>query len=51
MSAEEGQLMMNAPLYPKTQKEIDLEKRVEYWRGEADKLRVAPFNKEKWSGY
>lgn len=51
MSAEEGQLMMNAPLYPKTQKELNFEKRVKYWRNKADTLRVAPFSKEKWSGY
>ena len=51
MSAEEGQLMMNAPLYPKTQKEINFEKRVKYWRNKAETLRVAPFSKEKWSGY
>lgn len=50
ITAEEGQLMMNAPLYPKTQSELDLESRVDYWRRKAAELRVAPFNHEDWSG-
>ena len=51
MSAEEGELMMNAPLYTQTQKELNFKKRVDFWRGKAAELQVAPFNHDNWSQF
>ena len=49
ITSEEAELMQNTPLYPKTQKEINFEKRVEYWRQRLPEVLVAPFNHNNWS--
>lgn len=41
--------MENQPIYPKTQKEIDFEKRVKAWRNKTKDLTIAPFNSDQWS--
>lgn len=46
---EEKQLMLNTEKYPKTMKDIELEKRVDYWRNQLPSVLVAPFNSDKWS--
>ena len=41
--------MDNAPLYPKTVKDIEQEKRVDFWKKRIPEILVAPFNKKVWS--
>ncbi len=46
---EEKQLMLNTQKYPKTMKDIEMEKRVDYWRNRLPDILVGPFNSDKWS--
>lgn len=46
---EEKQMMDTAPLYPKTLKDIEQEKRVDYWKRKIPEILVSPFNKDVWS--
>ena len=46
---EEAELMQEASLYPKTNKELRFEKRVDYWRQKLPEVLVAPFNHNNWS--
>jgi hypothetical protein len=41
--------MGNTPLYPKTNKEIDFDKKVDHWRSKLSQITVAPFNSNNWS--
>lgn len=45
----EAEMMEKSPLYPKTQKEIDFEKRVDYWKTKIGEILVSPFNSKNWS--
>ena len=45
----EAQAMAEAPLYPRTRKEMRQDKRVEYWRDKLSEITVAPFNHNNWS--
>ena len=45
----EAELMETAPEYPLTQKELNFEKRVEYWKNKINDILIAPFNRKKWS--
>jgi len=49
ITQEEVQLMSETSLYPKTQKELNFEKRVNYWRNRLSKILVSPFNSNNWS--
>lgn len=49
ITKEEADMMANTPLYPRTQREIDFEKRVGYWRNKLSDILVAPFNNNNWS--
>jgi hypothetical protein len=46
---EEKEQMDTASLYPKTVKDIEQEKRVDYWKRRIPEILVAPFNKKVWS--
>ena len=46
--AEEDLLQVASP-YPKTENDILLEKRVDYWKNRLDDILVSPFNHESWS--
>jgi preprotein translocase subunit SecG len=46
---EEEEMMQNTTPYPKTQKDIELEKRVDFWKTKVDKILVSPFNYTTWS--
>ena len=48
MSALESELMDDIPLYPKTQKEENFDKRVSYWKSRINDILVAPFNNKNW---
>lgn len=49
ITKDEEYLMANALPYPRTNKDILLEKRVEYWKNKLSEILVAPFNKNTWS--
>lgn len=41
--------MMETPMYPKTQEEIEFDKQVAHWKTKIPDLLIAPFNQNKWS--
>jgi len=45
----EKELMQTEPLYPRSLKDINQEKRVDYWRRKIPDILVSPFNKNVWS--
>jgi len=49
ITPEEARLMEEAPLYPKTRKEINFERRIDHWRNKLPSILVAPFNHDNWS--
>jgi len=49
ITPEEAQTMMTTPLYPKTNTEIEFDKKVDYWRTKIHDIIVAPFNHNNWS--
>lgn len=49
ISGKEMQAMTDASKYPKTQDEIDFEKKVDAWRKKVPDILVAPFNSNSWS--
>ena len=49
ITQQEMEQMGNTPLYPKTNKEIDFDKKVDHWRSKLSQITVAPFNNSNWS--
>jgi hypothetical protein len=49
MTPEEEEIMQNVPHYPLTQKDIDMENRVKYWKDKLTEILVSPFNYNNWS--
>lgn len=49
MTGEEEQNMMTNSPYPKTEKDILMEKRVDYWKQHLDDILVSPFNYKRWN--
>jgi len=49
ITQQEMEQMGNTPLYPKTNKEIDFDKKVDHWRSKLSQITVAPFNSNNWS--
>jgi hypothetical protein len=49
MTPEEEDLMATQPIYPKTEKDIAMENRVNYWKDKLTEILVSPFNHERWS--
>ena len=49
MTEVEQDLMSNQEYYPKTKKDIAMEKRVEYWKKRVKDVLVSPFNHTNWS--
>ena len=49
MTAIEEDLMATKPIYPKTEKDILMEKRVNYWKNKLSEILVSPFNHNSWS--
>jgi hypothetical protein len=49
INQKEEELMETEPLYPKTLKDIAMEKRVEYWKDKLAEILVSPFNHNSWS--
>ena len=51
ITPQEATVMKTETLYPKSQKEHDFNKSVDYWRKKIDSILVAPFNKQVWALY
>ena len=49
MTPEEEDLMATQPIYPKTEKDIAMENRVNYWKDKLTEVLVSPFNHNTWS--
>jgi hypothetical protein len=49
ITQKEAQRMSETSLYPRTQKELDFEKRVRRWKDHLPEILVAPFNHTNWS--
>ena len=49
ITEQEQELMENEPLYPRTLRDRQQEKRVEFWRRRVPEILVAPFNRNVWS--
>ena len=49
ITPKEVDKMANTSLYPKTMKEIQFDKKVDYWRDQLAQIEVAPFNHSNWS--
>jgi len=51
ITTEEEEMMQNTTPYPKTEKDILFEKRVDYWKTKLDDILVSPFNYSNWSRF
>jgi len=51
MTEEEEQLMAVSTLYPKTEKDNQFNKKVDYWKTKLHEILVAPFNQTTWSRF
>ncbi len=49
INSTEEDLMATEPLYPKTEKDIAMENRVNYWKDKLSEILVSPFNHNTWS--
>jgi len=49
ITPEEEELMQNTTPYPKTEKGLAMERRVEYWKKRLNEILVSPFNYKNWS--
>jgi hypothetical protein len=49
MTEEEENLMASSTPYPKTEKDLLMEKRVDYWKNRLSEILVSPFNYTTWS--
>lgn len=49
ITSEEEELMKISSPYPKTQKDIEFQKKVDYWQNKVDQILVSPFNYDSWS--
>ena len=49
ITPEEQELMQNSTPYPKTEKDLAMERRVEYWKKRLNEILVSPFNYKNWS--
>jgi hypothetical protein len=49
MTKEEEDLMNTSTPYPKTEKDLEMERRVNYWKTKLDEILVSPFNYKNWS--
>lgn len=49
ITSEEQEMMKNTTPYPKTEKDIEMEKRVDYWKTKIDDILVSPFNYTRWN--
>ena len=49
ITPEEQQLMSSTTPYPQTQKDIDFQNEIDYWKTQITNILVSPFNYKNWS--
>jgi len=49
ITTEEEEMMQNTSPYPKTEKDIIMEKQVDFWKTKIDDILLSPFNYSTWS--
>jgi hypothetical protein len=49
MNSVDYQIMNDTPLYPKSQEELDFDRKVNLWRTKLPEIGIAPFNNNSWS--
>ena len=49
ITSEEEEMMQNVSPYPKTQKDIMMEKRVDFWKTKINEILISPFNYDSWT--
>ena len=48
-TAEEKELLSEGQIYPKTKEDMEMHKRVKFWKKRLDKILVSPFNYNTWA--
>lgn len=48
INEEEEQMMKNVSPYPQTMEDIEMEKKVDYWKDQVNQILVSPFNHQRW---
>ena len=48
INEEEEQMMRNVSPYPQSMADIEMEKKVGYWKNQIDNILVSPFNRMRW---
>jgi hypothetical protein len=51
ITSEEEEMMKNMSPYPQTEKDIVMEKQVDFWKTKIDDILLSPFNYNSWSRY
>jgi Extracellular link domain len=51
ITTAEEEMMQNTTPYPKTEKDILFEKRVDYWKTKLNDILISPFNYNNWSRF
>lgn len=49
INSREADLLQEGQIYPKTMKDINFQKRIEYWKTKISDILVSPFNHDVWS--
>ena len=49
ITSEEQELMRSKDLYPKTNKDIEFDNKVNYWKTKISSILISPFNNKNWS--
>ena len=49
ITSTEAEMLRNTLPYPRTQKNINFENQVDYWKSQLANILVSPFNKKEWS--
>jgi hypothetical protein len=49
ITAAEQDNMKNAPIYPVSMKDLELQKKLDYWKKRVPEILLSPFNKNSWS--
>jgi len=49
ITSAESQIMQTASIYPQTMKDLENQKRVDYWKKKIPEILLSPFNRSSWS--
>jgi hypothetical protein len=49
ITSEEEEMMQNTSPFPRTARDIAMEKRVDYWRNQVSEILLSPFNYNNWN--